>query len=35
MPHVIVKLWAGKSERQKKKLAEDVNEDGHDHAALW
>jgi 4-oxalocrotonate tautomerase len=25
MPHVIVKLWPGKSEQQKKKLAEEVN----------
>jgi len=25
MPHVIVKLWTGKSEQQKKKLAEEVN----------
>lgn len=24
MPHVIVKLWAGKSEQQKKRLAEEV-----------
>ena len=24
MPHVIVKLWSGKSERQKEKLAEGV-----------
>lgn len=24
MPHVIVKLWSGKSEQQKKKLAEEV-----------
>ena len=24
MPHVIVKLWPGKSEQQKKKLAEEV-----------
>jgi 4-oxalocrotonate tautomerase len=24
MPHVIVKLWPGKSERQKKKLADEV-----------
>lgn len=24
MPHVIVKLWTGKSDRQKKKLAEEI-----------
>lgn len=24
MPHVIVKLWPGKSERQKKELAEEI-----------
>jgi 4-oxalocrotonate tautomerase len=24
MPHVIVKLWPGKSEQQKKKLAEEI-----------
>ncbi len=24
MPHVIVKLWPGKSERQKKRLAEEI-----------
>ena len=24
MPHVIVKLWSGKSEQQKKRLAEEV-----------
>ena len=24
MPHVIVKLWPGKSERQKSKLAQDI-----------
>jgi 4-oxalocrotonate tautomerase len=24
MPHVIVKLWSGKSDRQKRKLAEEV-----------
>jgi 4-oxalocrotonate tautomerase len=24
MPHVIVKLWSGKSDQQKKKLAEEV-----------
>jgi 4-oxalocrotonate tautomerase len=24
MPHVIVKMWPGKSEREKKKLAEEV-----------
>jgi 4-oxalocrotonate tautomerase len=24
MPHVIVKLWPGESERQKQKLAEDI-----------
>jgi 4-oxalocrotonate tautomerase len=24
MPHVIVKLWPGKSEQQKKKLTEDI-----------
>ena len=24
MPHVIIKLWPGKSEQQKKKLAEEV-----------
>jgi 4-oxalocrotonate tautomerase len=27
MPHVIVKLWPGKSEQQKKKLAEAIVED--------
>jgi 4-oxalocrotonate tautomerase len=26
MPHVIVKLWPGKSERQKKKLAEEITD---------
>jgi len=25
MPHVIVKLWPGKSEEQKRKLAEEIN----------
>ena len=28
MPHVIVKLWPGKSERQKSELAERIAEDG-------
>ena len=28
MPHVIVKLWPGKSEQQKKKLADEINEGG-------
>ena len=27
MPHVIVKLWPGKSEKQKKKLAERIAKD--------
>jgi 4-oxalocrotonate tautomerase len=27
MPHVIVKLWPGKSEQQKKELAERIAED--------
>ena len=27
MPHVIVKLWPGKSEEQKKRLAEKITED--------
>ena len=27
MPHVIVKLWPGKSERQKVKLAEKITQD--------
>ena len=27
MPHVIVKLWPGKSEEQKKRLAERIAED--------
>jgi 4-oxalocrotonate tautomerase len=27
MPHVIVKLWAGKSEKQKTKLAETITKD--------
>ena len=27
MPHVIVKLWPGKSEQQKKKLAEAITRD--------
>jgi 4-oxalocrotonate tautomerase len=27
MPHVIVKLWPGKSERQKKRLAEEIAKD--------
>lgn len=27
MPHVIVKLWPGKSERQKKRLAEAITKD--------
>ena len=27
MPHVIVKLWPGKSERQKKSLAEAITKD--------
>jgi 4-oxalocrotonate tautomerase len=26
MPHVIVKLWPGKTEQQKKKLAEDITQ---------
>jgi 4-oxalocrotonate tautomerase len=26
MPHVIVKLWPGKSEQQKKKLADEITE---------
>ena len=27
MPHVIVKLWPGKSERQKKELADRITQD--------
>ena len=27
MPHVIVKLWPGKSEEQKQRLAEEIAED--------
>jgi len=27
MPHVIVKLWSGKSQQQKKLLAEKINQD--------
>ena len=27
MPHVIVKLWPGKSERQKTRLAEEITKD--------
>jgi 4-oxalocrotonate tautomerase len=27
MPHVIVKLWPGKSERQKARLAEEITKD--------
>jgi 4-oxalocrotonate tautomerase len=27
MPHVIIKLWPGKSEQQKKRLAEKITED--------
>ena len=27
MPHVIVKLWPGKSERQKQRLAEEIAKD--------
>ncbi len=27
MPHVIVKLWPGKSEQQKKRLAESITRD--------
>ena len=27
MPHVIVKLWPGKSERQKRRLAEAITKD--------
>jgi 4-oxalocrotonate tautomerase len=27
MPHVIVKLWPGKSEQQKKRLAEEITRD--------
>jgi len=27
MPHVIVKLWPGKTERQKKQLAERITQD--------
>jgi 4-oxalocrotonate tautomerase len=27
MPHVIVKLWPGKSEQQKEKLAESITKD--------
>jgi 4-oxalocrotonate tautomerase len=27
MPHVIVKLWPGKSEQQKQRLAEEITED--------
>jgi 4-oxalocrotonate tautomerase len=27
MPHVIVKLWPGKSEQQKRQLAEEITED--------
>jgi 4-oxalocrotonate tautomerase len=26
MPHVIVKLWPGKSEKQKKRLAEEITQ---------
>ena len=27
MPHVIVKMWSGKSERQKQRLAERITQD--------
>ncbi|MCB0717303.1 MAG: tautomerase family protein [Bacteroidetes bacterium] len=27
MPHIIVKLWPGKSEAQKKRLAEEISKD--------
>jgi len=27
MPHVIVKLWPGKSEQQKRRLAEEITKD--------
>jgi 4-oxalocrotonate tautomerase len=27
MPHIIVKLWPGKSEQQKKRLAEEITRD--------
>jgi len=30
MPHVIVKLWPGKSEQQKTRLAERITKDGMD-----
>jgi 4-oxalocrotonate tautomerase len=30
MPHVIVKLWPGKSEQQKARLAQNITKDGMD-----
>ena len=34
MPHVIAKLWPGKSEQQKIRLAEEIAKDCHGHSAL-
>ena len=34
MPHVIVKLWPGKSEQQKIRLAEAIVKDVHERFAL-
>jgi len=35
MPHVIVKLWPGKSEQQKTRLAEAITKDVMEILALW
>ena len=34
MPHVVVKLWPGKSERQKARLAEAITKGCYGHSAL-
>jgi hypothetical protein len=35
MPHVIVKLWPGKSEEQKKKLGGGNHQERQGHSSLW
>ena len=32
MPHVTVKLWPGKSEQEKNRLAEGITKDAHGHS---
>lgn len=35
MPHVIVKLWPGKSDAQKQQLADDVPAGSYPHPGVW